>query len=87
MRITAIVERPVTREGRLSRILREQMILRVLAEPPNGRGFDRRFAFPHGGHLINLHIATGLGLGGCKSYPDVFVPLIAELIAGSRAGE
>ena len=37
-------------------------------------GFDRRFAFPHGGHLINLHIAAGLGLGGCESYPGVFQP-------------
>jgi D(-)-tartrate dehydratase len=37
-------------------------------------GFDRRYAFPHGGHLINLHIAVGLGLGGCESYPGVFAP-------------
>lgn len=37
-------------------------------------GFDRRFAFPHGGHLVNLHIATALGLGGCESYPGVFAP-------------
>lgn len=39
-----------------------------------GHGFDRRGAFPHGGHLINLHIAVGLGLGGCESYPGVFAP-------------
>jgi D(-)-tartrate dehydratase len=37
-------------------------------------GFDRGFAFPHGGHLINLHIAAGLGLGGCEAYPGVFAP-------------
>lgn len=37
-------------------------------------GFDRGCAFPHGGHLINLHIAAGLGLGGCESYPGVFAP-------------
>ena len=37
-------------------------------------GFDRRFAHPHGGHLINLHIARGLGLGGCEAYPGVFQP-------------
>jgi D(-)-tartrate dehydratase len=37
-------------------------------------GFDRQFAFPHGGHLINLHIAIGLGLGGCEAYPGVFQP-------------
>ncbi|OBH52168.1 enolase C-terminal domain-like protein [Mycobacterium sp. E2479] len=37
-------------------------------------GFDRRFAFPHGGHLINLHVVAGLGLGGCEAYPGVFAP-------------
>lgn len=37
-------------------------------------GFDRRCAFPHGGHLINLHIVVGMGLGGCESYPGVFAP-------------
>jgi L-alanine-DL-glutamate epimerase-like enolase superfamily enzyme len=37
-------------------------------------GFSRRQAFPHGGHLINLHIAAGLGLGGCEAYPGVFQP-------------
>lgn len=37
-------------------------------------GFGRRFAFPHGGHLINLHVAAGLGLGGCEAYPGVFAP-------------
>lgn len=37
-------------------------------------GFDRRQLLPHGGHLINLHIVTGLGLGGCEVYPGVFQP-------------
>lgn len=37
-------------------------------------GFDRRQAHPHGGHLINLHIVMGLGLGGCEAYPGVFQP-------------
>ncbi len=37
-------------------------------------GFDRAQAYPHGGHLINLHIAVGLGLGGCEAYPGVFQP-------------
>ena len=52
-------------------------------------GFDRRQAFPHGGHLINLHIAVGLGLGGCEAYlecssrsagtpPDVRWPMAAS---------
>ncbi|MBT2301219.1 mandelate racemase [Variovorax paradoxus] len=38
------------------------------------RGFDRTQAYPHGGHLINLHIAVGLGLGGCEAYSGVFLP-------------
>lgn len=38
------------------------------------RGYDRAQAHPHGGHLINLHIAAGLGLGGCEAYPGVFQP-------------
>lgn len=37
-------------------------------------GFDRAQAYPHGGHLINLHIAVGMGLGGCEAYPGVFQP-------------
>ncbi len=37
-------------------------------------GFSRSQCFPHGGHLINLHIAAGLGLGGCEAYPGVFNP-------------
>jgi D(-)-tartrate dehydratase len=45
-----------------------------MLEVVEAHGFDRRFAFPHGGHLINLHIAAGLGLGGCESYPGVFQP-------------
>ncbi len=38
-------------------------------------GFERRFVHPHGGHLINLHIAVGLELGGCEAYPGVFQPI------------
>lgn len=45
-----------------------------MVEALEAHGFDRRFAFPHGGHLINLHIAVGLSLGGCESYPGVFQP-------------
>jgi L-alanine-DL-glutamate epimerase-like enolase superfamily enzyme len=45
-----------------------------MLEVLESHGFDRRFAYPHGGHLINLHIAAGLGLGGCESYPGVFQP-------------
>ncbi|MEO6794349.1 MAG: enolase C-terminal domain-like protein [Mycobacterium sp.] len=45
-----------------------------MLEVLEAHGFDRRCAFPHGGHLINLHIVVGLGLGGCESYPGVFAP-------------
>ena len=45
-----------------------------MVEVLEAHGFDRRFAFPHGGHLINLHIAAGLRLGGCESYPGMFDP-------------
>ncbi len=38
------------------------------------RGHQRAQCFPHGGHLINLHVVAGLGLGGCEAYPDVFQP-------------
>ena len=37
-------------------------------------GFERQFAIPHGGHLINLHTVVGLGLGACEAYPGVFQP-------------
>ena len=37
-------------------------------------GFSRTQCIPHGGHLINLHIVTALGLGGCEAYPGVFSP-------------
>lgn len=37
-------------------------------------GFARSQAIPHGGHLLNLHIVLGLGLGGCECYPGVFQP-------------
>jgi L-alanine-DL-glutamate epimerase-like enolase superfamily enzyme len=45
-----------------------------MIEALESRGFDRTQCFPHGGHLINLHIAVGLGLGGCEAYPGVFQP-------------
>ncbi len=37
-------------------------------------GFERSFVYPHGGHLINLHIVCGMNLGGCEAYPSVFQP-------------
>lgn len=37
-------------------------------------GFTRVQCFPHGGHLINLHVVIGLRLGGCEAYPGVLQP-------------
>lgn len=37
-------------------------------------GWDRRRHIPHGGHLLGLHMAAGLQLGGTESYPLVFQP-------------
>ena len=34
----------------------------------------RPAASPHGGHQMSLNIAAGFGLGGKKSYPDLFQP-------------
>lgn len=47
---------------------------RRLLEWLEANGFDRTSCFPHGGHLINLHLVVGLGLGGCEAYPGVFQP-------------
>jgi L-alanine-DL-glutamate epimerase-like enolase superfamily enzyme len=35
-------------------------------------GFSRHSMYPHGGNLMCLHLAGGLGLGACESYPDTF---------------
>jgi D(-)-tartrate dehydratase len=51
----------LTEYGRMLALMEEQ-------------GFNRAQAFPHGGHLINLHIVAALGLGGCEAYPGVFQP-------------
>lgn len=37
-------------------------------------GWSPRRCVPHGGHQFALNIATGLGLGGNESYPEVFAP-------------
>ncbi|MBR72641.1 MAG: mandelate racemase [Rhodospirillaceae bacterium] len=37
-------------------------------------GWSRKACIPHGGHLMALNIAAGLGLGGNESYPGVFEP-------------
>lgn len=38
-------------------------------------GYDRKFAYPHGGQLMGFHTVAGLGLGGCEVYPGVFQPM------------
>ncbi|HEX8814608.1 MAG TPA: enolase C-terminal domain-like protein [Terriglobales bacterium] len=38
-------------------------------------GWSRQDFFPHGGHLFGLHVACGLGLGGCECNPHNFQPL------------
>lgn len=37
-------------------------------------GWSRTACQPHGGHLFSLHVAAGLGLGGCESNPLNFQP-------------
>ncbi len=38
-------------------------------------GYSRAQLFPHGGHMIALHVVVGLGLGGSEAYPGVFAPV------------
>lgn len=37
-------------------------------------GWSARDFLPHGGHLYGLHLAAGLGLGGCECNPHNFQP-------------
>ncbi|MDF9277615.1 enolase C-terminal domain-like protein [Arthrobacter sp. EH-1B-1] len=47
---------------------------REMLKVVQGHGVRNTQIHPHGGHLINLHIVGGLGLGGCEVYPGVFQP-------------
>ncbi len=38
-------------------------------------GWSRSRVFPHGGHLLSLHITAGLGLGGTEVYPYTHQPV------------
>lgn len=38
-------------------------------------GWSRGSLFPHGGHLLSLHITAGLGLGGTEVYPYTHQPV------------
>ena len=35
-------------------------------------GAGRACIYPHGGNMMSLAVAAGLGLGGCEAYPGVF---------------
>ena len=35
-------------------------------------GWSASSVTPHGGNRMSLHVAAGLGLGGCEAYPGVF---------------
>jgi L-alanine-DL-glutamate epimerase-like enolase superfamily enzyme len=37
-------------------------------------GWSPSSCLPHGGHLLNMHAAAALGLGGAETYPEVFWP-------------
>jgi L-alanine-DL-glutamate epimerase-like enolase superfamily enzyme len=38
-------------------------------------GWSRLRVYPHGGHLLSLHITAGLGLGGTEAYPRTHQPV------------
>ena len=38
-------------------------------------GWSRQSLYPHGGHLLSLHITAGLGLGGTEAYPRTHQPV------------
>lgn len=38
-------------------------------------GWSRRRLYPHGGHLLSMHITAGLGLGGTEAYPRTHQPV------------
>lgn len=39
------------------------------------QGWSRQRLYPHGGHLLSLHITAGLGLGGTEAYPRTHQPV------------
>ncbi|MEQ8193180.1 MAG: enolase C-terminal domain-like protein [Rhodospirillales bacterium] len=38
-------------------------------------GFPRTRLYPHGGHLVSLHVTAGLNLGGTEAYPTIHQPI------------
>lgn len=47
---------------------------RMMLEELKALGWSPGSCFPHGGNLFNLHVASGLHLGGTEAYPGVFAP-------------
>lgn len=45
-----------------------------IVEDYEAHGWSRTDFQPHGGHLFGLHVAAGLGLGGCECNPRSFQP-------------
>lgn len=45
-----------------------------MVEDAVAAGWPRHALVPHGGHLLNLHAAAGLGLDAIEAYPMVFRP-------------
>ena len=48
-------------------------LIRML-EVLRDEGWSPRRVIPHGGHLMALHMAAGLQLGGNEAYPGIFQP-------------
>jgi hypothetical protein len=55
-----------------------------MIEAMESHGVDRAQAFPHGGHLINLHAAAGLGLQ-VSHYPVINKPEVQSALAAIAA--
>ncbi len=45
-----------------------------IVEDYEAHGWSREDFQPHGGHFFGLHVAAGLGLGGCECNPSSFQP-------------
>jgi hypothetical protein len=45
-----------------------------MLEAMRAEDWSPRRLIPHGGHLMALHMAAGMQLGGNESYPGVFQP-------------
>ena len=46
-----------------------------IVEMAEAAGWSRWRLYPHGGHLLSMHITAGLGLGGTEAYPRTHQPV------------